>query len=433
MTLTAPRPSGARIVAKRALAGLCGLGLLALQACATGNMPEPKYPIYMQDRPAEAVQTAAQAGDDMPSVMTPPVDDRPVVTPLGNSSAITAAELAPPPPPPPPTEDMTAAPAKTQAAAPASASYAPTAMPAPPPVTAPVRDTGAAYVYVLQAHDTLYGVSRRFGVPVKVLYDINALPQDATLRIGQKILLPATAADKGAEEHANGPGMTPLGGSQVAEARPVTIAPPSVKPAETKPAPAVAEAKPVVTAPPASKPAVVPVPPPATTVAVAKPPATTTTTTTKTTTTTPTASTGGFPSGTQISQMGRGMFTWPVRGKIIVPFGQLAPNVRNDGINISADNGADVVAAADGVVVYEGDQVKELGNTIYVKHAGGWYTGYSHLGAMKVKNNEPVSKGQVIGTVGQTGVIDRPQLHFEIRYTPSTDIAKPIDPNLVLP
>ncbi len=52
---------------------------------------------------------------------------------------------------------------------------------------------------------------------------------------------------------------------------------------------------------------------------------------------------------------------------------------------------------------------------------------------MGVKNNEHVTKGEIIGKVGQTGVIDRPQLHFEIRYTPSTDIARPIDPSLVLP
>ena len=63
----------------------------------------------------------------------------------------------------------------------------------------------------------------------------------------------------------------------------------------------------------------------------------------------------------------------------------------------------------------------------------GRWSGYSHLLSMTVKNNEHVTKGQVIAKVGQTGVIDRPQLHFEVRYTPSTDIAKPIDPNLVLP
>jgi murein DD-endopeptidase MepM/ murein hydrolase activator NlpD len=127
------------------------------------------------------------------------------------------------------------------------------------------------------------------------------------------------------------------------------------------------------------------------------------------------------------------LFTWPVKGRIIVPFGQLAPNVRNDGINIASDAGTEVKAASDGVVVYQGDQVKELGNTVYIKHPNGWYTGYSHLQSMAVKNNEKVTKGQVIGKVGQSGVIDRPQLHFEIRYTPSTDIARPVDPTLVLP
>ena len=44
-------------------------------------------------------------------------------------------------------------------------------------------------MYILQAHDTLYGVSRRFGVPVKTLYEINGLAPDSALRIGQKILL----------------------------------------------------------------------------------------------------------------------------------------------------------------------------------------------------------------------------------------------------
>jgi murein DD-endopeptidase MepM/ murein hydrolase activator NlpD len=131
--------------------------------------------------------------------------------------------------------------------------------------------------------------------------------------------------------------------------------------------------------------------------------------------------------------MGKGKFVWPVKGHVLVPFGQLAPNIRNDGLNIAASAGTEVKAASEGTVVYEGDQVKELGNTIYIKHDNGWYTGYSHLQSMKVKNNEHVSKGQVIGTVGQTGTIDKPQLHFEIRYTPSTDIARPIDPTLVLP
>lgn len=363
----------AHAASKCLLAGACGLLLVALQACTTvdGTLPTPKYPIYMQDKPAEATETVGQAGDD-----------KPVVTPPASHGAIESTDLAPPPPPPPPSS--TASPS-------ASASSAAQA--------APVRDTRAAYVYVLQPHDTLYGVSRRFGVPVKDLYDINGLSPDASLRIGQKVLLPASAVDKGVEEHANGPTMVKLAAVLT---KPATPAPPPA----TKPA-----VKPVVT-PPVATP----------TVPAAKP-----------VVTQPVQPVSNFPTNAQIAEKGRGRFVWPVRGRLLVPFGQLAPNVRNDGINIGASEGTEIKAAADGVVVYEGDQVKELGNTVYIKHSDGWYTGYSHMATMTVKNNERVTKGEVIGTVGKTGVIDQPQLHFEIRYTPSTDIAKPIDPALVLP
>ncbi len=384
--------------------GLFGLAILVLQACSS-TMPEAKYPVYMQDKPAEATQTVAQAGDDKPT--------NPGVTAQGSKGSIDTTELAPPPPPPPPPPSMTSSSSSSSSAA-----------------VAPVKDTRAAYVYILQPHDTLYGVSRRFGVPVKVIYEINGLAPDASLRIGQKILLPANAVDKGVEEHANGTGLVKL--ATALATKPTT-------PVQTPPAPVKPGSKPVVapatttTTTTTTRPTVTP--PAATTTtttttkpAVGKPVATTTTTTT---TVSPPVS--GFPSNTQLSQMGRGLFVWPVRGRILVPFGQLAPNVRNDGINIAADQGVDVKAASDGVVVYEGDQVKELGNTVYIKHANGWYTGYSHLSAMTVKNNEHVTKGEVIGKVGQSGVIDRPQLHFEIRYTPSTDIARPIDPTLVLP
>ncbi len=364
-----------------------GFGMLVLQACSS-TMPEPKYPIYMQDKPAEATQTVTQAGDDKPAV--PPAAK-------GNGEDITQTDLPPPPPPPPP----------SNASSSSSSSSSQT--------SAPVKDTRAAFVYVLQAHDTLYGVSRRFGVPIKALYELNGLEPSSPLRIGQKILLPATAVDKGPEEHASGPTMVKV---QAVLAKPTTPppAPPVAKPpvqAATPAKPAVQPATGAVTPPPAAKPAVTPPAP--------KPVAT------------PTPPSSGFPSNAQLAQMGKGLFVWPVRGKILVPFGQLAPNVRNDGINIAAEEGTEVRASADGVVVYEGDQVKELGNTIYIKHPNGWYTGYSHLLNMSVKNNQKVTKGEIIGHVGQSGVIDRPQLHFEVRYTPSTDIARPIDPTLVLP
>ena len=370
---------------------LTAVTVMALQAC-TATPLKPKYPIYMQDKPAEAVEPVSRIEEEAPPPVTSP------------NGSVQVTELAAPPPPPPP-EMTTPAKASTK-----------------PVTTAPVRDTLAAYVYVLQPHDTLYGVSRRFGVPIKAIYELNDLAPDASLRIGQKVLLPSSAADKGVEDHANGAGLVKLDKAlaSAAPAKPAVIAP--VKTTTTT----TTTTKPVIAPPSASKPVV----------------AAPTVTTTTTTTTTPvkpvvkpatTATVAGFPGSAQLTQMGKGKFVWPVKGKLLVPFGQLAPNVRNDGINIAASVGTEIRAASDGVVVYEGDQVKELGNTIYIKHPNGWYTGYSHLQGMSVKNNETVTKGQVIGTVGKTGTIDQPQLHFEIRYTPSTDIARPIDPTLVLP
>ena len=386
---------GQRVLRGGALAA-AGAVVLLLQACSSMDTAAPKYPIYMQDKPAEATQTVAQAGDDRPPV-APPVA---MAAPKGN---VETSDLAPPPPPPPP---------------PPSSSAVNDATP-----TAPVKDTRAGFVYVLQPHDTLYGVQRRFGVPLAQIYDLNGLPPNASLRVGQKILLPPTAVDKGVDPHASGPGMVKL--QAALAAKPVAPAKPAVVPSakgESARADAAKPtvAKPAVAAPAqkteASKPASFdsPTPKPEAKAAAPEP-------------------VSGFPTNEKLSQMGRGMFGWPLRGKILVPFGQLAPNVRNDGINIAADTGADVKASADGVVVYEGNQVKELGNTVYIKHANGWYTGYSHLGSINVQTNQHVTRGQVIGAAGQTGVIDRPQLHFEIRYTPSTDIARPIDPMLVLP
>jgi murein DD-endopeptidase MepM/ murein hydrolase activator NlpD len=78
--------------------------------------------------------------------------------------------------------------------------------------------------------------------------------------------------------------------------------------------------------------------------------------------------------------------------------------------------------------------VPSFGNLVLIKHPGGWVTAYAHMGRILVKNRDAVVQGQEIGVVGQTGQVDRPQLHFEIRYAPSPkDKAAPVDPALVLP
>ena len=109
-------------------------------------------------------------------------------------------------------------------------------------------------------------------------------------------------------------------------------------------------------------------------------------------------------------------FVWPVRGKVISGFGAKAKGMRNDGINISTRRGASVVAAENGVVVYAGNELRGFGNLLLIKHSGGWVTAYAHNEKVLVKRGARVSKGQPIATVGSTGSVKRPQLHFEMRH-----------------
>lgn len=121
-------------------------------------------------------------------------------------------------------------------------------------------------------------------------------------------------------------------------------------------------------------------------------------------------------------------FIYPLRGRTLSRFGSKGGGIVNDGINIAGAEGAPIGAAADGVVVYSGNEIEVFGGLILVDHGGGWVTAYGHVGQINVKRGQKVKAGQNIGLVGQTGYVDRPQLHFEIRKD-----RKPIDPLTKLP
>ena len=70
-----------------------------------------------------------------------------------------------------------------------------------------------------------------------------------------------------------------------------------------------------------------------------------------------------------------------------------------------------------------------MGNLVIIQHSGGWMTVYAHMDAMNVRRGARVNVGQKIGTIGQTGKVDSPQLHFEIRkgtkaYNPTVYLKK---------
>lgn len=107
---------------------------------------------------------------------------------------------------------------------------------------------------------------------------------------------------------------------------------------------------------------------------------------------------------------------WPVNSKKVVSsFGPKGGGRVNDGINISSAEGEPVWAAADGEVVFAGDELKGYGNMILVKHKDGKTTSYAHLNRMTVEKYERVKQGDIIGYVGSTGNVRTPQLHFAIK------------------
>ena len=108
-------------------------------------------------------------------------------------------------------------------------------------------------------------------------------------------------------------------------------------------------------------------------------------------------------------------FLWPARGRIISNFGPRLGGLHNDGINIAAPKGTPILAADHGVVAYAGNGLKGFGNLILIKHSGGWVTAYAHTEKIFVRRGMQVKRGQKIASVGNTGGVKKPQLHFEVR------------------
>ncbi len=113
-------------------------------------------------------------------------------------------------------------------------------------------------------------------------------------------------------------------------------------------------------------------------------------------------------------------FAWPVEGEVISKF---SGGGKNDGINIKVPEGTAVKASADGIIMYAGNELKDFGNLVLIKHKEGWVTAYAHNSALLVKKGDAVKQGQSIANSGKVGDVGEPQLHFEIRK-----VKQPIDP-----
>jgi murein DD-endopeptidase MepM/ murein hydrolase activator NlpD len=116
-------------------------------------------------------------------------------------------------------------------------------------------------------------------------------------------------------------------------------------------------------------------------------------------------------------------FRWPVRGRIIAGFGPKPNGQQNDGIDVAVPENTPIKAAEDGVVAYAGNELKGYGNLVLVRHPNGYVTAYAHAKELMVKRGDQIKRGDVIAKSGQSGNVDAPQLHFEVRKG-----SAPVDP-----
>jgi len=108
-----------------------------------------------------------------------------------------------------------------------------------------------------------------------------------------------------------------------------------------------------------------------------------------------------------------GTFFWPARGVLTSRFGWRYRR-HHDGIDLAAPRGTPIYAARDGVVDFAGWK-GGYGRVVYLGHGGGVVTVYGHASSLSAQPGQRVKKGQMIARVGCTGSCTGSHLHFEVR------------------
>ena len=134
-----------------------------------------------------------------------------------------------------------------------------------------------------------------------------------------------------------------------------------------------------------------------------------------------------------VATASRATFVYPLMGpRLSSDYGKrkhpiLKSTRHHHGVDLAAPEQSPIRAIAGGQVMYA-DPFGGYGNLIVVRHDGGMTSHYGHCRGFKVKIGQRVKAGQIIGTVGNTGISTGPHLHFEIRVA-----GEPRDPENFLP
>jgi murein DD-endopeptidase MepM/ murein hydrolase activator NlpD len=107
---------------------------------------------------------------------------------------------------------------------------------------------------------------------------------------------------------------------------------------------------------------------------------------------------------------GPAFYQRPVAGPIVAGFGMLANGQRLDGVEMAAQPGTPILAAAEGVVVYAGGDLPAYGNLVLVRHPDGGVTAYGYAGTLSVSEGARVMRGDALGTAGERG-----RIFFQVR------------------
>ena len=250
--------------------------------------------------------------------------------------------------------------------------------------------------YQVRPRDNMNTVSRLFGVSPSEIAKMNNLNAPYKLKVGQVLRMPSVTEKTEPEVFAtsNAVPTTPL----------APVMPDAVYAEQLAPVPGVAVSKPSATPSGGAGPNTLQLPagygqtPAQGSMLLAS--------------ATPTPKS---PVTAKVPKRASSKFARPVKGKLLSGYGPKDNGSFNDGINIAATRDAPVIAAENGVVVYADNELKGSGNLVLIRHADRWMTAYAHMGDIKVKRGMVVKRGDTIGTVGSSGSVDKPQLHFEVR------------------